>query len=188
MGRRAWVPVAALSLLLLGFLGSENAADSLVLTDLTFDRDDEGVYVTMELQGAFTSEVREMLHSGVPLSFEYAIRLRRKRPFWFDKTVLARNIVVNAKLDVLTKEYALSRSMDGSVLEAQASDDATYVMSYLSRLERVKIADPVMLQSDATYDLFAKAKVLDEFVLYVIPWAIETPWQRQSLLEQPNHP
>ncbi|MFN7972769.1 MAG: DUF4390 domain-containing protein [Acidobacteriota bacterium] len=157
----------------------------LLVSDLSFDQDGEGIYVTMRIDGAFSPQVRDMLQSGVPLSFQYTIKVRKKRTLWFARTVVSRQIETRAKLDALSKEYTLETLAEGQLLDARASADSAAVMEHLSHLVRVKIAEPGDLEAGETYDLQAKAKVLDEFVLYVIPWAIETPWQSKVLLPTP---
>lgn len=178
--------MASLSFLLLAIPTLGAAGDKLLLSDLTLDRDAEGLYVTMRVEGAFNPEVREVLHSGVPLSFQYSIRVRRKRPLWFDLTVLSRQIETQAKLDVLTREFTLAQTLDGEVLEVKTTRDPAVAMEYMTHLKRLRIGSEAILESDGAYDLLAKAKVLDEFVLYVIPWPIETPWQRRNLLATPS--
>lgn len=160
----------------------------LSISALSLERDREGIYVTMELRGAFGPKVREVLRSGVPLSFEYIVKLRERRSLWFDRTVVSRSLEVRAKLDPLSGEYMLARSLDGEVLDARATRDLEVAQAYLCKQEHLRIEGPDVLDAGATYDVLAKAKVLDEFVLYVIPWAVGTPWESQTFLPTPVSP
>lgn len=161
---------------------------TLSISQLSLERDRDGIYVTMEIEGAFGPKVREALRSGVPLSFEYLVRIRERRPMWFDRTVVSRTLEVRAKLDPLSGEYMLGRSLDGQSLDARTTRELEVAQAYLSRQERLRIEGPDLLVAGATYDVLAKAKVLDEFVLYVIPWAVGTPWERQTFLPTPTVP
>lgn len=179
----AWL--ACCLLLAPGSVAAEEG-DKPALSDLTFERDQQGIYVTLKVTGAFSPPVRQVLQSGSPLTFRYTIKLRRKRPMWFAKTVLSCVIETRAELDLLSREYLLSRSVDGVEQKAHASREAAVAMAWMTELPRVKIAESEQIAGGETYELLAKAKVQDELLLFVIPWALETPWQRQSLIPTPS--
>ena len=185
MGVFAWVVLAWFSQ-----SPAAGAADEPVeptLQNVELDRDDEGIYVSLRVQDGLTPAVREQLRAGVPVAFQYTVKVCRHRRLWFPETVVSRHVETRAKLDVLSREYHLSRSMDGHVLDARDTQNATDAVDHLSRLARVKIAPETVLDRTLPYQFLARAKVQDAFVLYVIPWAVETPWYRQTLEAPAGH-
>lgn len=156
-------------------------AEKLELYDVRIERDRDGIYASMRVRGAYSAALRDMLQSGVPVSFRYTIHVSQPRAWWLDRRIMKKQIETRAKLDVLSREYRLSRSMDGLVLEARSTTDGADVMDHLSRLARVKIAGPDRLEPSIPHLVRARAKVGDEFVLYVVPAAIQTAWVLQLL-------
>ena len=94
------------------FAGTLVAADVVRMTSLARDGK---VSVSFELADAFTAEVRDAIHSGLPTTFTYEIELRRNVPFWPDRTLASAQIMVTVTFDNLTRRHQLSRTLNGHV-------------------------------------------------------------------------
>ena len=78
------------SVFVAAFAGTLVAADVVRVTSLARDGK---VSVSFELADAFTAEVRDAIHSGLPTTFTYDIELRRNVPFWPDRTLASTQIM-----------------------------------------------------------------------------------------------
>ena len=76
---------------------------------------DGKVWITFELADGYTPEVRDAIHSGLPITFTYDIEMRRNVPFWPDRALASATIAVNVTYDNLTRRHSLSRSLDGRI-------------------------------------------------------------------------
>ena len=56
---------------------------------------DGQVYVSFELAGGVTDELRETIRSGLQTSFAYDFELRRGVPLWVDRTIAIATVVAH---------------------------------------------------------------------------------------------
>src|SRR5688572_31617212 len=117
---RFGVRAAALLALLAGSSGIALAQDGLRVVPLV--RDDQ-VLVSFTLNDGFTEEVRAAIQSGLKTTFTYAVDLRLDVPGWVDRTMATSTATSSVEYDNLTRRYALTRSIDGHVVDSRVAED-----------------------------------------------------------------
>src|SRR5713226_8803065 len=91
-----------LSALLAASITPLAAADVVRVTSVARDGK---VWVSFELSDAFTPEVQDAIHSGLPTTFTYDVEVRRDVPLWPDRTLASATIAVTVTYDSLTRRH-----------------------------------------------------------------------------------
>ena len=100
---------------------------------------DGQVYLSFELAGGVTDELRATIRSGLQTSFAYDFELRRGVPLWVDRTIAVATVVATVQYDNLTRRHQLSRSIDGRVESALVTEDPAEVERWLTKFDRVPL-------------------------------------------------
>ena len=86
------------------------AAESLRVVPLVDGKD---VVVTLEMDDAYTDEVKETISSGLRVTFAYDVQLRMEVAGWVDRSIATVGVNVTDQYDNLTRRHSLSRTVDG---------------------------------------------------------------------------
>jgi hypothetical protein len=101
------------------------------------------VLVSFTARDTWTLDMREVLQSGLQVRFEYEIEVRRPAPFWFFDSTLARARVSSlARLDTLTRDYNVTRMLEGRVVRSERREQESDVRDWLTTIDQVAL-DPV---------------------------------------------
>jgi hypothetical protein len=141
------------------------------------------LYASFDLRDAFTDEVREEIATGLPITFTHYLEVVRRRPLWFDKTLVTKTISTTVTYDTLTRHYTLSKRVNDEVIETSVAVEESDMMRWMTSIERVRLADPTTLEgieSDSLY-VRVKSRLRKKFVLLFVPWAVETRWEKTGL-------
>ena len=160
-------------LLALGAVGEVSAAE---IRDLSLVRSGEGFEVSFRLAGDLPPEIEARLRSGVEVSFEFTVALKRRRSGLPDKTVSERYVTAFARLKTVTRMYQVSRSLDGTVVDLDETDDRATVNRWLTAFDRLKLFDGRDLDGPGLYYVRVRAKLLASVKALVIPWGLDTSW------------
>ena len=171
-----------LTVCLISGLSAAPALGSPAITHLTAERNGETYQAACRLEGALTPDVEEEISAGLPTSIEYRLNLYRRRTAFFDQLVLKRRIECTARYDTLTKQYTLTRRLDGELQDTKVTDDAAVMRGFMTELHGVPIVKADDLQPDETYYLKAKSNLGLVWRFYLIPWPMDTDWERVPLL------
>ena len=125
------------------------AAETVRITPITLD---QKVYVTFELQDAYTDAIRESIASGLRTTFSYDVALRMRA--WVDRTIATTVVSMSDQYDNLTRQHRLTRTVDGRVEEATVTDDEAVVRAWLTAWKRLPLCDTSKL--DATRDYYVR--------------------------------
>ena len=151
------------------------------ITHLTAERNGETYRASCRLEGALTPGVEEEIAAGLPTSIEYRLNLYRRRTAFFDQLVLKRRIECTVRYDTLTKQYTLTRRLDGELQETRVTDDAAAMRKFMTELHAVPLVGAKDLQPDEDYYLKAKSNLGLVWRFYLIPWPMDTAWERVEL-------
>jgi len=177
----------AVALIVLGGLAAVQAsperppAKGAEIHGLQVENTPSDLFVSFALRGAFTPEIREQLDSGLPITFNHYVEIVHRRAAWFDSTRVEKVISTTATYDTLTRQYRLTRSVNGQMVETSLSDKAAEMERFMTEVERQRICDPTDLEGDRSLVLRVKSRVQKRFVLFFIPWNFETSWARIRL-------
>ena len=100
---------------------------------------------------AFTDDSREVVKSGVPLTFAYLVELRRPSTIWWDRTLGAASVTASVKFDNLTKIYQVTKQQDGRVTASQTTAKEDEMRAWATSFDAVPIQAAEPLEPNADY-------------------------------------
>lgn len=131
---------------------------------------DGQIFLSFEMQDAFTPEVRDAVLSGLNTTFAYDIELRRSTALWIDRTVNSATIAANVRYDTLTRRYHLTRRLDGRVLDTQSAEDETTVRKWLTVFDKLAVFSTRRLEPNTEYYLRVHAHTHPRNNMFRFPW------------------
>jgi len=141
-----WRDAAVVLALALGTIGGEIA--EIKVTPVVTDGH---VAATFSAPQAFNDESREVVKSGVPLTFTYAVELRRPSAIWWDRTVGASTVAAAVKFDNLTNIYQVTKQQDGRVTWSKATPKEEEMRGWVTGFDGVPIQATEPLEPNAEY-------------------------------------
>jgi hypothetical protein len=137
---------------------------------------DGQVYVSFELDGGLTDEMRETIQSGLPTALVYEFELRRNVPLWIDRTLATATVSASVQYDNLTRRHQLSRSIDGRVEAAQVTEDQGEVERWLTTFNRLALFTTADLEPNAEYYVRVRAHARPKSTWSMLPWDRGGAW------------
>jgi hypothetical protein len=110
---------------------------------------DNHVVVSFELDDAYNDAVREAIASGLRTTFTYELELRAFA--WIDRTIGTTVVSTTDRYDNLTRRHTLTRTVDGRVEGVLVTEDDVVVKSWLTKWNRVTVADTATLDPARDY-------------------------------------
>lgn len=147
---------------------------------VTNTRDNLLLYLTA--LDAFPSKIETAVHSGVPTTFSFYIKLHRVRGLWLDQKIEDITLSHTLKYNSLKKEYIVTRSWEGARSQTVESlDEAKKLMTEVDSLVIVPLN---RLEKGQQYQISAKAELskmtlpfyLHYILFFVSFWDVETDW------------
>ncbi|MFQ5700776.1 MAG: DUF4390 domain-containing protein [Acidobacteriota bacterium] len=159
------------------------SSEDVSVAGLRVDTTSHDIYVSFEVKGAFTEEIRERIDSGLPVTFQYDMEVSRRRAFWFDKTLVRKKITTTVSYDTLTRQYSLSKKMNGEVAETSVAVNDPDMMRWMTHLDRIRLGDPTALGAIGKDSLYVrvKSRLQRKFLFFFIPSSLETGWEKIGL-------
>jgi len=141
------------------------------------------LHVDFRVSGAFTDEVEEVIASGLPVTFHHVLRAYRRRPAWVDQRIAEKIITTSVTYDTLTKQYSVSRTVDGQMVGTLVTDKADDMKTWMTLFENIELPCEQAVEALDHYYVKVKSEIQNRFVFFFIPWDFETAWTRSSLIE-----
>ena len=160
MTRRVWLSCGAMllgSAVLFGSGVIVRAADLAIRIVPIVSQDD--VVVSFEGTEAYTDEVRAAISSGLRTTFTYEVELRMVVPTWVDRTIATSVVTISDQYDNLTRRHMLSRTIDGRVDQASATEDEAVVKRWLTSISRLPLTQTKTLDQSRDYYVRIRARV-----------------------------
>lgn len=107
------------------------------------------VVVSFELNDAYTDAVREGIASGLRTTFTYELELRTRA--WIDRTIATTVVATTDQYENLTRRHTLTRTVDGRVDDVLVTENAEVVKTWLTKWNRVPVADTSRLDPAREY-------------------------------------
>ena len=123
-------------------------ADTLKIVPLVRDGQ---VLVSCHLADAYTSDLREVIQSGLRTTFTYTVELRLKVPMWVDRIVESATVTTTVQYDNLTRRHSVSRLLDGRVEDAKVTDDEAAVREWLTAFDKLPLFRTYRLEANREY-------------------------------------
>jgi len=112
---------------------------------------DGRVLATFAAPGAWTDEARQLVETGLLLTFSYDVELRRPFTLWFDATLASTTVGASVKFDTLTGGYQVSRLRDGRVIQSERREQQAEVRDWMTLFEQVLLEPASPLEPNAEY-------------------------------------
>jgi hypothetical protein len=145
MKTRTWVWGA---LVWLAAVATLAAASEVKVTPLCADGH---VFASFSAPAAFTADAREVVESGLPLTFTFTVELRRASPVWFDHTLSALTLAASVKYDNLTRVYQVSKLQEGRVTWSDHTDEEDKMRVWVTVFDGVSLDPTEALEPNADY-------------------------------------
>ncbi|MFA6499312.1 MAG: DUF4390 domain-containing protein [Desulfurivibrionaceae bacterium] len=157
---------------------AQNATiDELIVTNSSTD-----LLLFLTVNNAFTKQMEEGIRNGIPVTFNFYVKLERKRSTWMNQELVSLKFDHALSYDTLKEEYSIVRSeLAGQTFRTKSMTEAKKVMA---QLNGPPISPLKALLPEAGYLLKVKAKLAEKtlplYFHYVIPfwslWDFETAW------------
>jgi hypothetical protein len=140
------------------------------------------VVVSFRLEGAFSSEMKEAILKGTPITFTYLVALYEVRRLWVDKRIADIRIDHMIKYNAMKEDFMIKRSWEiDKVWTIQSFDEAQELVTQISSLE---FLPPNWLENGKHCQIRLKAKLsttnlpfyLRRVLFFSPSWDFETDW------------
>ena len=157
---------------------AQNATiEELIVTNSSTD-----LLLFLTVNNAFTKQMEEGIKNGIPVTFNFYVKLEKKRSTWMNQELVSLRFDHTLSYDTLKEEYSIVRSeLAGQTLRTKSLAEAKKAMA---QLNGPPVAPLKALLPEAGYLLRVKAKLAEKtlplYAHYVIPfwslWDFETEW------------
>jgi hypothetical protein len=151
-------------------------------TDVILTPSEANLLVFGGLKNAFSEEMLQGLHSGLPLKFSFFIELNRARKHWTDERVVSMTFSHTMKYDTLKEIYKVE--LEETSQKAFTFQSLAQAQKAMTEINGLKVVTLSSLIPNDSYTLRIKAelskKTLPMGLHHVIPFIswldIETDW------------
>lgn len=166
-----------LPLLLLTAIAAHAAPPEATIENLSAVAKNGKVSIRFSLAGIFANgEMVEALQSGLPTSFTYTVEIFRDRPNWFDDGISRSRIEVICTFNSVTREYLLNYRRDRHLVRSQTFSELAELERRMTTIEEEDFFE-IGTRKPYKLKVRVKADLMRGWLMYVIPWEVETPWR-----------
>jgi hypothetical protein len=119
----------------------------------------EQVIVSVDLANGYSDEVRQVINGGVRTTFTYDVDLKMIVPAWVDRTIATAVVTTTDHYDTLLRVHHLSRTVDGRVVEAAATENEAVAKKWLTSLSGLVLCRTSLLDPHREYYVRISARV-----------------------------
>ena len=161
--------------------GQPALAQNATIEELIVTNSSTELLLFLTVNNAFTKQMEEGIKNGIPVTFNFYVKLERKRT-WMNQELVSLNFDHSLSYDTLKEEYSIVRSeLAGQTFRTKSLTEAKKAMAQLNGLP---VSPLKGLIPEAGYLLRVKAKLAEKtlplYFHYVIPfwslWDFETEW------------
>lgn len=146
------------------------------LSGLKVEFEEDRLFVSFELLDAIDEELLERIDSGLPSGFRYHFKLVRPAKLWFDNTLAASHLEVEANYNAVTREYQINYKLDGKLTTSRVLTDRADLEPALTSFERFSPFPIEALAPKKPVHLRVRAELGSRNLLLLIPTTIHTEW------------
>ncbi len=159
--------LAAVVVCWLAGLALVRAAGDIIVTPLVT----EGrVLASFTAAAAFDEDARELLKSGLPVTFAYAVDLRNPSLLWFDGTLASVEVSASAKYDTLTDTYQVSKLRGDQVVWSESTRDQEQVGAWMTTFDRIPLEPSSALEANRDYYVQVRLYTRPQRRFSLWPW------------------
>ena len=183
-----FVKILTFIIVLYGLMSGVAQADP-TMVNIGVQATEELLVIDGELIDAFSEKMEEAIESGVPITLNYYVELRKKVAVFRDSIIGKNTIHSTVQYDSLKNIYKCSLS--GKGVKRRVQTQSKYeCQGLIVSLKDIPLAPLYKLEPNEKYYVRIKAEMeADEFMfpfnylLFFVPFdGFETPWSESSLL------
>ena len=152
------------------------------LANITVSNTRDDLLLYLNLEGAFSEDLKKEILSGVPAAFSFLAKLNSVRNMWLDRAIADITVTHTIKYDNLKKEFVVRRSWRN--FEPEVTKSFAEAQKWMTEVNSLKIIPLGQLEKGQQYQLRTKAEVSKQtlpyylhYVLFFVSfWDIETDW------------
>jgi len=164
-------------LLTLSMAGAQEAT----ISDISIASSRDDLLLDFKVNDCFTPEMNKAIDSGIPITFNFLVRLYEIKDFQFDRKIVELRVTHEIGYDSLKKFYAVTLAEQHKVLEIGDFEKAKRVMCQITG---VKVTDIRSLKRGHRYEVQAMAELnkirlpfhLHYVFFFLSLWDFETDW------------
>ena len=162
--------------------GQPALAQNATIEELIVTNSSTDLLLFLTVNNAFTKQMEEGIRNGIPVTFNFYVKLEKKRSTWLNQELVSLRFDHTLSYDTLKEEYSIVRSeLAGQTLRTKSLAEAKKAMA---QLNGPPVSPLKALLPEAGYVLRVKAKLAEKtlplYAHYVIPfwslWDFETEW------------
>jgi hypothetical protein len=180
---RLALPAAALLVLSAAF---RPAAAEPALADLTSEFRDGALVFSVRLVDGLSPDHLAGIESGIETTVEYRVQAYQRRAGMPDDLIVRRRIECVVHRDALTRQYQLTRRVDGELVERRVTADAGEMTDFLTRLAAVPVARRDEIPPGVDRYLRVRSDLGLIWRFYLIPWPLTTGWVKAPIPGTPT--
>lgn len=166
-GPRHWARIGTAALAVLAGSATARAAEIVDLFPLVKNGK---VRVSFTMTEAFSEEVERAIQSGLPVSFNYTVELKKVRTLWLNQRLATRSLRTTVSYDNLGQRYTVSLELDDQILATQVLADPEAMRRFMTRFENLELFPTSLLEANGEYYLRMKGVIRERNFLMIIPW------------------
>lgn len=187
---RGWFRLAAVAALIAlpSWAGAQDDPGRFEVRSASHERHADVYYIDARIDYRLSSEARQALESGLPLTIRLEVQLLHRLRLWMDLEEYTLHQRYQLEYHALTERY--------SVLNVNSGDQSSFstlfsALNYLGRIDDLPVIDAPLLDPDRRYDLRVRA-VLDQeqlpgplrlLAFWRRDWSLGSEWYRWHLDE-----
>jgi hypothetical protein len=152
------------------------------VVDLAISVQGDDYVARARLADALTPQTLEEIEAGIETTLRYRLVLSRRRSGLPDDQVARRLVECSVQRDALSRQYTLTRRVDGELAEKRVTTDPKEMNAFLTTVPAVTVARVSDVEpDDGTLYLRARGELGLVWRFYLIPWRQNTDWVRVDL-------
>lgn len=167
--------IAAVSLAVLAGSVAARAAEIVDLFPLVKN---DKVRVSFTMTEAFSEEVERAVASGLPVSFNYTVELKKVRTLWLNQKLATRSLRTTVSYDNLAQRYKVSLEMDGQIVATHVLADPEAMRRFMTHFENLELFLTSLLEPNSEYYLRVKGMIRERNFFFIIPWDVGSGWKK----------
>lgn len=153
-------------------------AEPPVIDDLEVHLDGDVYVASAHLQGGLPAERIEEIDAGLEITIAYRLNVYRERSGLPNPSVSKLRIECTVQHDALTRQYTLTRRIDGELQEKKVTPDDDEMRRFMTVLDRLPVATAEEILPGESHYIKARADLGLVWRFYMIPWRQRTPWMQ----------
>ncbi|MEJ2366793.1 MAG: DUF4390 domain-containing protein [Acidobacteriota bacterium] len=153
------------------------------LSGLTAQFKNQKVVVSFGVGNAFDrQDLKEAIKSTRPVTITITVELIRHRLLWKDKVVARKIIHRTITYDNLTHQYRIVTLIKDKKVDEHVVGGWEDMRQYAGHVHDIELTSVANLKpGEGQYSVRARVTLISSFILWIIPWDVETPWVSQEL-------